>query len=181
MVYPPICSRLRQGDDHPAYGLLWSMAHLSYLPDPPRTARLGVPTLAIGRYCQHYSLGGSSDAVSAYCSVVATCWHYPHSMRSRIYVTVRCPSVCLSIRLSVRPFVCPSVYQHYSLGDSSDAASGYQSTVAAYWHYPQDLCKGTVSVRLSVPAWAHSSKPSVTGLLLPGAQQQRAVPRCQRT
>jgi len=30
-------------------------------------------------------------------------WQWPHSMRSRVYVTVRCPSVCLS----VCPFVCP--------------------------------------------------------------------------
>jgi len=30
----------------------------------------------------------------------------------------------------------------------------------------QSLCNGTVSVRLSVPAWAHSSKPVAPGLLL---------------
>ena len=28
-----------------------------------------------------------------------SCWHYPHSMRNRIYETVGCPSVC--------PPVCP--------------------------------------------------------------------------
>jgi len=28
-------------------------------------------------------------------------WHCPHSMRSRVYKTVRCPSVCPSVRLSV--------------------------------------------------------------------------------
>jgi len=50
---------------------------------------------------------------------------------------------------------------------------------------------GTVSVRLSVPAWAHSSKPATAGLLLWARQagdidrllqQRRAVgmPRCQR-
>jgi len=29
-----------------------------------------------------------------------------------------------------------------------------------------DLCDGTVSVRLSVPAWAHSKKSAAAGLLL---------------
>jgi len=28
--------------------------------------------------------------------VVFVYWHCPHSMRSRIYETVQCPSVCLS-------------------------------------------------------------------------------------
>jgi len=30
----------------------------------------------------------------------------------------------------------------------------------------QVLCNGTVSVRLSIPAWAYGSKPAATGLLL---------------
>jgi len=28
VVYPPTGSRPRQGDEHPSYALLWSMAHL---------------------------------------------------------------------------------------------------------------------------------------------------------
>ena len=32
--------------------------------------------------------------------------------------------------------------------------------------YEQDLCICRASVRLSVPAWAHSSKPTAAGLLL---------------
>jgi len=35
--------------------------------------------------------------------VVHAYWHCPHSMQSRIYVTVRCPSVCLSVCM----FACP--------------------------------------------------------------------------
>jgi len=30
-IHPPTGSRPRQGDEHPAYAVLWSMAHLSYL------------------------------------------------------------------------------------------------------------------------------------------------------
>ena len=32
MVYPPTGSQPRQGDEHPTYALLWSMAHLPTLP-----------------------------------------------------------------------------------------------------------------------------------------------------
>ena len=37
-----------------------------------------------------------------------------------------------------------------------------------YWHWyvEQGLCNGMVSIRLSVPAWAHSSKLAAAGLLL---------------
>jgi len=46
--------------------------------------------------------------------------------------------------------------------------------IRAYWHCPHNeqgfIRNGTVSVRpsvrLSVPAWAHSSKPAASGLLL---------------
>ena len=31
VVYPPMGSCPRQGDEHPTYALLWSMAHLPYL------------------------------------------------------------------------------------------------------------------------------------------------------
>ena len=29
--------------------------------------------------------------------ILIVCWHSQHSMRSRVYVTARCPSVCLSV------------------------------------------------------------------------------------
>jgi len=35
--------------------------------------------------------------------ILIVCWHSQHSMRSRVYVTARCPSVRLSIRLSCSP------------------------------------------------------------------------------
>ena len=32
-----------------------------------------------------------------YYDVVTSCWHYLHSVRSMVYVTVRCPSICPSV------------------------------------------------------------------------------------
>jgi len=62
------------------------------------------------------------------------------------------------------------------------------------WHCPHaehGLWNGTASIHLSVPAWAHSSKPIAAGLLLWAWQtgdidycrcgQMQAVPHCQHT
>jgi len=62
------------------------------------------------------------------------------SLRNRVYVTVRCPSVCLSIR------------------PPHSAAAGL-----LVWP-EQSLCNGTESVRLSVPFARHT--PLLSGLLL---------------
>jgi len=70
--------------------------------------------------------------------------------------------------------------QRYSAPDSDTARTG-------------SICNGTVSVRLSFPAWDHSSKPVAACLLRSIAARpvalsssgsgvrMRAVPRCQRT
>jgi len=68
---------------------------------------------------------------------------------------------------------------------SSAVLSSLLSLPAQYAE--QGLCNGTVSVRLSIPAWANCRKPAAAGLLLCARragdvdrllQQQRAAGQC---
>jgi len=80
----------------------------------------------------------------------------PHCMRSRVYVTVLCPSVCLFVRLSVA-ILCTCMWD------------GKQDMIYRYVScdiVPFLFSRSTFSKRLSVPARVHNSKPAPTGLLL---------------
>jgi len=46
-------------------------------------------------------------------SVFSRYWHRPHSTQSRVYVTIRCPSVCLSVPFArLSRTVWPAPQQH---------------------------------------------------------------------
>jgi len=82
--------------------------------------------------------------------------HCPHCMRSWVYVTVRCPSVCLFVRLSV------AILYTCMLDGKQDMIYRYVSCDIV----PFLFSRSTFSKRLSVPARVHNSKLAPAGLLL---------------
>ena len=57
-------------------------------------------------------------------------WHCPHSMRSRVYVTVGCPSVRLSVCPSVFSIIRPQQRRATGLLLSARAGGGYRLSAA---------------------------------------------------